>query len=243
MERSSESTRTPAAIVCTLAGNGDRTRRSARDGDAEDISDTAVRSEDQPAGGDDAGPGARRSRRRRAAENGSGGDEGRQHAVPIPIRSGNGTEQRAESGSERSVAPAAREGSADRDRTADSGGASGGAGRLEEKKSAAQLKQEEKQKTLATAKGLLDDIFGAYRKAQRRDDGKPFKVLGDKLAENAGQLICFELTGMKELTELLIKLDGADRERSGGEGKTPEQALKDFLRGPDHGGSSTDSES
>lgn len=74
----------------------------------------------------------------------------------------------------------------------------------------------------------MDNIFGAFRDARGDGSQKAFEVLQDRLAANASQLICCDVTGLKEVVELLIRLDGSGTEKANEE--SSDNKLQEFLR-------------
>lgn len=82
---------------------------------------------------------------------------------------------------------------------------------------------------------LLAGIFGTFRQARQKDAKSAFLALQDQIAEHAGDLIRLNLTGMKEIVDLLMKLDDAQKEE-GEDEKSNESALQAFLRRADDAG-------
>ena len=79
---------------------------------------------------------------------------------------------------------------------------------------------------------MLGTIFGAFRQARQQDAKSAFLALQDQIAEHAGDLVRLNLSGMKELVDLLMKLDDARKEEGEGD-KSNESALQAFLRKAD----------
>lgn len=77
---------------------------------------------------------------------------------------------------------------------------------------------------------MLSEIFGAFREARKIDGQTAFLMLQDKIAEHAGDLIRLDLSSMKELVDLLMKLNEARKDEGESE-KSNESALQRFLRG------------
>jgi hypothetical protein len=75
---------------------------------------------------------------------------------------------------------------------------------------------------------VLADIFSAFREAP--SDGK-FAALQDKIAEYAGQLVTLDLTSVKDVIDILMKLDTAARSTGADDDSGNERQLQQFLRG------------
>ena len=65
--------------------------------------------------------------------------------------------------------------------------------------------------------------------ARRQDAKSAFLALQDEIAAHAGDLVGLNLCGMKELVDLLMKLDDA-RKEDAEEDRSNENALQLFLR-------------
>jgi hypothetical protein len=79
---------------------------------------------------------------------------------------------------------------------------------------------------------LLAEIFEAFRQARQQDAKSAFLALQDQIAAHAGDLVRLNLCGMKEVVDLLMKLDDARKEEVE-EDRSNESALQAFLRKAD----------
>jgi hypothetical protein len=85
------------------------------------------------------------------------------------------------------------------------------------------------------ASALMGEIFGAFRQARSQADGgaqKAFEALQDKIAEHAGELIRLGFSGMKEIVDMLMKLDGVLKDEAD-DSIGNEATLQKFLRKAD----------
>lgn len=172
-----------------------------------------------------------------APQPGTGGDDGRQHTVSLSLSGGDESSGRAgtEHGdeSEPGASPVAGEGPG----AAGAGAGSSSAARerrvakdekLTKKEEAELLKREQ----AGQSAELLTTIFATFRAARQQDAKSAFLALQDEIAAHAGDLVRLNLCGMKELVDLLMKLNDA-RKEEGEEDKSNESALQAFLRKAD----------
>lgn len=87
-----------------------------------------------------------------------------------------------------------------------------------------ELRKEQSDKSSA----LLGGIFNAFRETRQQGSKEAFTALQDALSEHAGELVRLQLTSLKELIDMLMKLDGMKAEKDD-EGDN-ELQLQNFLR-------------
>jgi hypothetical protein len=82
------------------------------------------------------------------------------------------------------------------------------------------------------AKGILESIGKEFAENRKISQSQAYEVYQRDLANNAQYLILGGVMSMKELSELLMKLEEF-RKRSSESGKTPATLLAEWLRGGD----------
>lgn len=98
--------------------------------------------------------------------------------------------------------------------------------------SAKEQKAQERNEALRSSESLLTEIFTTFREANAKgSDG--FQELKDKIAEYAGRLVALDLSSLKDLVDILMKLNSAGK--GSGEEEGNERRFQEFLRKKDDG--------
>jgi hypothetical protein len=81
---------------------------------------------------------------------------------------------------------------------------------------------------LMESEDLVNEIFGSFGGSPKTTSAERFQALQQQFVANAGGLVSRGLITMKDLVDILLKLEAASQEQDGAGGN--DEALKTFLR-------------